>query len=84
MISGVHFGTGLDGVSEVANTAKGISEGVYKSIGPYALTRSLANMPAGVISRLWGLRGPCMAGNTACATGLHAIGDAYRMSRCGV
>lgn len=63
------------------NTASGISRGNFKAIGPHTLTRSLANMPAGVISRLWGLRGPCMAGNTACATGLHSIGDAFRLSK---
>ncbi|THD18689.1 3-oxoacyl-[acyl-carrier-protein] synthase [Fasciola hepatica] len=81
--AGVHFGSGMDGILEIMNTASGISGGIYKAIGPHALTRSLANMPAGIISRLWGMRGPCMAGNTACATGLHAIGDAFRLIQHG-
>ncbi|KAA0200455.1 3-oxoacyl-[acyl-carrier-protein] synthase [Fasciolopsis buskii] len=81
--AGTHFGSGMEGILEVMNTASGISRGNFKAIGPHTLTRSLANMPAGVISRLWGLRGPCMAGNTACATGLHSIGDAFRLIQYG-
>ncbi|CAH8547164.1 unnamed protein product [Dicrocoelium dendriticum] len=78
--AGVHFGVGMEGVNEVAQTSGAINARRYKGIGPYALTRSLGNMPAGAISRLWGLRGPCLSVNAACATGLHSIGDAYRMS----
>ncbi|KAF5399780.1 3-oxoacyl-[acyl-carrier-protein] synthase [Paragonimus heterotremus] len=81
--AGVHFGTGMSGIEEIVRTAESINARLYRGIGPYALTRSLPNMPAGIINRIWGLRGPCMAGNTACATGLHAIGDAYRMIQYG-
>ncbi|GAA39911.1 3-oxoacyl-[ACP] synthase [Clonorchis sinensis] len=81
--SGIHFGVGMEGIQEIVDTSEAINSKKYKGIGPHALTRSLANMPAGAISRLWQLRGPCMAGNTACATGLHSIGDAYRMIQYG-
>ncbi|CAH8547150.1 unnamed protein product [Dicrocoelium dendriticum] len=81
--AGVHFGVGMEGVNEVAQTSGAINARRYKGIGPYALTRSLGNMPAGAISRLWGLRGPCLSVNAACATGLHSIGDAYRMIQHG-
>ncbi|VDQ12954.1 unnamed protein product [Trichobilharzia regenti] len=78
--AGVYFGVGMDGPSEVIDTASGILTKKYSGVGPHALTRTLSNIPAGVISRIWGLRGPCMATNTACAAGLHCIGEAFRMS----
>ncbi|CAH8554112.1 unnamed protein product [Heterobilharzia americana] len=77
--AGVYFGVGIDGPSEVMNSASGISAKKYSDIGPYALTRILGNIPAGMISRIWGLRGPCMTASTACAAGLHCIGEAFRM-----
>ncbi|CAH8853721.1 unnamed protein product [Trichobilharzia szidati] len=77
--AGVYFGVGMDGPSEVIDTASGILTKKYSGVGPHALTRTLSNIPAGVISRIWGLRGPCMATNTACAAGLHCIGEAFRM-----
>ncbi|CAL8080654.1 unnamed protein product [Calicophoron daubneyi] len=81
--AGVHFGVGMDGINEIVNTSQAILNHRYNGIGPHVLTRTLANMPAGVISRIWGLSGPCMANNTACATGLHSIGDAYRAIQYG-
>ncbi|TNN12803.1 3-oxoacyl-[acyl-carrier-protein] synthase [Schistosoma japonicum] len=77
--AGVYFGVGMDGPIEVMNTSSGILTKTYSTIGPHALTRTLGNIPAGIISRIWGLRGPCMTVNTACAAGLHCIGEAYRM-----
>ncbi|CAH8586527.1 unnamed protein product [Schistosoma rodhaini] len=77
--AGVCFGVGLDGPNEVMNTSSGILSKKYSTIGPHALTRILGNMPAGIISRIWGLRGPCMTVNTACASGLHCIGEGFRM-----
>lgn len=81
MILGVYFGACLDGTNEVFNTSVDLSAGKYRAIGPFALLRSLNNMPAGILSKIWGLRGPCMSINTACASGLHSIGEAYRMSK---
>ncbi|CAH8571668.1 unnamed protein product [Schistosoma margrebowiei] len=77
--AGVCFGVGLDGPNEVMNTSSGILAKKYSIIGPHALTRTLGNIPAAIISRIWGLRGPCMTVNTACAAGLHCIGEGFRM-----
>ncbi|CAH8517864.1 unnamed protein product [Schistosoma turkestanicum] len=77
--AGICFGVGLDGPNEVMNTSSGILAKKYSTIGPHALTRTLGNIPSGILSRIWGLRGPCMTVNTACAAGLHCIGEGFRM-----
>ncbi len=54
-----------------------------RRITPYFIPGVIINMASGVVSILFGLRGPNVATVTACATGNHAIGDAFRMLRHG-
>ncbi|XP_065835322.1 3-oxoacyl-[acyl-carrier-protein] synthase, mitochondrial-like [Oscarella lobularis] len=55
----------------------------YKRISPYFIPRVMANMTAGLISMQWQFKGPNHAVSTACTTGTHAIGDAFRLIRSG-
>ena len=50
---------------------------------PFMIPLLIINMAAGWISILFGLKGPNLAGVTACATGTHAIGESYRMIQHG-
>ncbi|MCU0224297.1 MAG: beta-ketoacyl-ACP synthase II [Acidobacteria bacterium] len=54
-----------------------------RRITPYFIPGVIINMASGVVSIQFGLRGPNVATVTACATGNHAIGDAFRMLRHG-
>jgi 3-oxoacyl-[acyl-carrier-protein] synthase II len=52
-------------------------------VSPFFITMFPANMAAGTLSMMLGLRGPNMATVSACATGANAIGEAYETIRRG-
>ncbi len=54
-----------------------------RRITPFFIPGIIINMASGVVSIVFGLRGPNVATVTACATGNHAIGDAFRMIQRG-
>jgi len=90
--TGVAVGTGMIDLQDAAQQgglfAHGSedqkSQGIpFRKLHPYYIPRILINMGAGRISLKYGFKGPCHAVSTACATGAHAIGDAFRFLRNG-
>ncbi|EUB63820.1 3-oxoacyl-[acyl-carrier-protein] synthase, mitochondrial [Echinococcus granulosus] len=81
--AGTYFSTGLEGVAEILSSQARVDRHGYAGMGAHVLPRTLANMPVAHISRAWGLRGPNMACSTSCASGLHSIGEAFRMIQHG-
>jgi len=58
---------------------------LYKKgrLSPLVISRVMANAGASCISIEMGLAGPAFTLSTACSSANHAIGQAYRMVRCG-
>lgn len=74
--TGVFFGCGMPGLSEIYEHSKSTSK-----MSPYFIPAILGNSSAGHISRKFKLKGPLSSPSVACATGSYAIGEAYRLLR---
>jgi 3-oxoacyl-[acyl-carrier-protein] synthase II len=80
---GVVTGCGLGGLSILETTARNIAQRGPSRVSPFFIPLMIGNMAAGMISILFGARGPNSSVATACAAGTHAIGDAYEAIRRG-
>ncbi|MDZ4140151.1 MAG: beta-ketoacyl-ACP synthase II [Erythrobacter sp.] len=81
--TGVMIGSGIGGLSAIADTAVLIKEKGAKRVSPFFITSSLINLASGQVSIRFGFKGPNHAVVTACSSGAHAIGDAARMIALG-
>ncbi len=77
--SGVSIGSVASGLDEVLHTFSLLQSGQHHSISPCVVVHVLTNMPAALVSMHYNLLGPNHSISTACATGLHAVGDAASM-----
>lgn len=80
---GVLIGSGIGGLSGIADTALLLQEKGPKRISPFFIPGRLINLASGYVSIKHGLKGPNHAVVTACSTGAHAIGDAARLVAFG-
>lgn len=80
---GVAFGSGIGSMQDIVDAAGAMAARGHRRVSPFFVPRALVNMAAGQIALRHGLRGPCHSAATACATGAHSIGDAYRMIMYG-
>jgi 3-oxoacyl-[acyl-carrier-protein] synthase II len=81
--SGVMIGSGIGGLETVYNASVLIHEGKAKRLSPFFIPSALGNLASGHVSIKFGFKGPNHSVVTACATGVHAIGDASRLIGLG-
>ncbi|HET9929106.1 MAG TPA: beta-ketoacyl-ACP synthase II, partial [Polyangiaceae bacterium] len=81
--AGVLFGSGIGGLPAIAETSVKLEQQGPKRVSPFFIPSALINEASGLVAIRFGLRGPCHAVVTACATGANAIGDAARMIQLG-
>jgi 3-oxoacyl-[acyl-carrier-protein] synthase II len=81
--TGVMIGSGIGGLSSIAETAVLIKEKGPKRVSPFFIPGALINLISGQVSIRFGFKGPNHAVVTACSTGAHAIGDAARLIQWG-
>jgi 3-oxoacyl-[acyl-carrier-protein] synthase II len=80
---GVCVGAGMGGLTTIEHYHKVFLEKGMRRITPFFIPSLIINMAAGQISIKHGAKGPNQAPATACATGSHAIGDAFRIIQRG-
>lgn len=76
--AGVILGSGIGGIETFEIEHTKLMEKGPKRISPFFIPMMISNMAPGQISMIFGFKGPSFAITTACASGSHAIGEAFR------
>lgn len=80
---GVLVGVGIGGLCTIEENHLSFMETRLKRVTPFFIPKLIANLAPGQISIRYGARGENVATTSACASGSHAVGEAYRMIRHG-
>jgi len=81
---GVIIGVGLCGLYTIEVTHKALLDGGPRKISPFFIPKVIANLAAGHIAIRYGAKGVNWTPTSACASGTHAIGEAYQLIRRGM
>ena len=76
-------GVGIGGLLHHRGIPSGVPRDRAQRITPFFIPKLISNLAPGQISIRYGARGINFATTSACASGSHAIGEAYRMIRDG-
>jgi 3-oxoacyl-[acyl-carrier-protein] synthase II len=81
--TGVMIGSGIGGLETIYEASLLVHSGKARRLSPFFIPSALINLAAGHLSIKYGFKGPNHAVVTACASGVHAIGDAARLIMWG-
>jgi 3-oxoacyl-[acyl-carrier-protein] synthase II len=81
--TGVMIGSGIGGLQTIYEGSVLIAQGKARRLSPFFIPAALINLASGHLSIKYGFKGPNHSAVTACATGVHAIGDAARLVALG-
>jgi 3-oxoacyl-[acyl-carrier-protein] synthase II len=81
--TGVLIGSGIGGLPSIERQHRAFLEDGVRKISPFFIPGLIVNLAAGQVSIRTGAKGPNSAVCTACTTGTHAIGDAFRIIQHG-
>ena len=80
---GVIIGSGVGGMDTIENQARAFIERGPRRVSPFMIPNLISNMASGVIAIELGARGVNFSVVSACATGSHAIGEAFLHLQAG-
>jgi 3-oxoacyl-[acyl-carrier-protein] synthase II len=80
---GVIIGSGIGGLPLIESMRDIVRDRGPNRVSPFFIPALIVNLAAGQVSIKYGLKGPNSAPCTACTTGLHAVGDAFRLIQIG-
>lgn len=80
---GVITGCGLGGLGIMEKTILDIYKKGAGRVSPFFIPLMIGNMAPGIISILFGAKGPNESIATACAAGTHAVGDSFKLIQSG-
>jgi 3-oxoacyl-[acyl-carrier-protein] synthase II len=81
--TGVMIGSGIGGLQTIYEASQTVASGRIKRLSPFFIPSALVNLASGHVSIKYGFKGPNHSAVTACATGVHALGDASRLIALG-
>ena len=80
---GVCVGSGIGSLQAMEKDVKKLNEKGPSRVNPHLVPLMISNMAAGNVAIQFGLKGKCFNVVTACATGTHSIGEAFRSIQYG-
>ena len=80
---GVYVGAGIGGLQAIEHWHDVLREKGPSRITPFFIPMTIINLASGQVSIMTGAKGPNSCAVTACATGTHSIGDAFRLIQHG-
>ncbi len=80
---GVIIGSGIGGIETFQTEVIKLHEKGPRGVSPLFIPMMINNMAAGRVSMVYGAKGANMSVTTACASGAHAIGEAFRKIKYG-
>ena len=81
---GVIIGVGLCGLDTIEVTHKALLDGGPRKISPFFIPKVISNLAAGHVAIRYGAKGVNWTPTSACASGSHAIGEAFHLIRRGL
>lgn len=80
---GVIIGSGIGGMHTYESQLKVLVERGPRKVSPFTIPSLIGNMCSGLVAIEYGARGPNFGIVSACATGTHALGEAWHAIRRG-
>ena len=80
---GVIIGSGIGGMNTLEEQHRVMLEKGRSRVSPFLVPMMIPDMAAGLVSIRWGAEGPNSCTVSACASGSHSIGDAFRLVQRG-